>query len=77
MTRSSTGLDVPAPDVPWSGLALAGVARGTLALGLVGSLAVFIGGIGCAAIPVTGPIPGDGLFAALGYGPGREVATVV
>ncbi|MEO7195141.1 MAG: polyprenol phosphomannose-dependent alpha 1,6 mannosyltransferase MptB [Pseudonocardiaceae bacterium] len=77
MTRSSTRPDVPVPNAPWSGLALGGVSRGTLALGLVGSLAVFIGGIGCAGIPVTGPIPGDGLFAALGYGPGREVATVV
>jgi alpha-1,6-mannosyltransferase len=46
-------------------------------LGLVGSLAVFAGGIGCAGILLTNPIPDDGPFSALRYGYGRDLATVV
>jgi alpha-1,6-mannosyltransferase len=46
-------------------------------LGLVGSLAVFTGGIGCAGIPVTDPILGDGTLSVLRYGYGRDLATVV
>jgi hypothetical protein len=61
----------------WSRLRVSGFSAGTLVLGLVGSLAVFTGGIGCAGIPVTDPFLGDGTLSVLRYGYGRDLATVV
>jgi alpha-1,6-mannosyltransferase len=93
VTRSPTGPDVlgkcPDGTAPereglralarsaWSRLRVSGFSAGTLVLGLVGSLAVFTGGIGCAGIPVTDPILGDGTLSVLRYGYGRDLATVV
>lgn len=88
--RFSTGPDSPgertAPEPlglaalvrsGWSRLELSGVSLGPLVLGLVGSLAVFTGGIGCAGILITGPNLGAGPFSALGDEYGRDVATVI
>lgn len=55
----------------------AGLSLGTLGLGLVGSLAVFIGGIGCTGILFTDPILDDGPLSALRSGHGRDLAIVV
>ena len=89
VTRSPTGPDVlgKCPDgtaqereglrvlarSAWSRLRVSGFSAGTLVLGLIGSLAVFTGGIGCAGIPVTDPFLGDGTLSVLRYGYGRDV----
>jgi len=54
-----------------------GISVRTLGLVLVGSLAVFAGGVGCAGIAATDPILGNGLLSAVRYGHGRDLATAV
>ena len=46
-------------------------------LGLVGSLAVFAGGIGCTGILLTDPTLRDGPLSVLRYGHGPDLATMV
>lgn len=58
-------------------LSLPRLRRGALALGLIGSLAMLAGGIGCAGVLRVDPILGDGPLSALRYGHGRDLAIVV
>jgi alpha-1,6-mannosyltransferase len=93
-TLSPAGPDVPGknpagavlgqPGLPvmmraaWSPRLFTGLSMKTLTLGLVGSLAVFLGGVGCAGVPLTDPVLGaGGLFWMLHYGNGSTLATVV